>query len=149
MTYDEISALWKADGGFKIDRSEDLYIRVLEKPSLHEKYWKISTKEAWVLQSLENQKKILIKDIYEYYKGLMPDERLKELGWDEWQRTLIKGEFEIYFNAHPLVIDINNKIFGQKQKLEFLKEIIKVIHDYTWMIKEAIEYLKFENGIGG
>ena len=44
------------------------------------------------------------------------------------------------------VVDLKNRMGAQNIKIEFLESIIKSIHTRNWVIKDAIEWRKFENG---
>ena len=87
MQLDELFELWKKDSG--IDRTE-LGEASTNIPKLHYKYYKHYAQERLTLKKLEAEYKSLYKDKWEYYQGNLPDEDLKERGWDPFQLKVLK-----------------------------------------------------------
>jgi hypothetical protein len=59
----------------------------------------------------------------------------------------MKNEIDMYLEADKEVIEINLRIFNQKEKLDFIEEVIKNLNQRNFQIKNAIEWKKFTQGV--
>jgi hypothetical protein len=84
---------------------------------------------------------------YEYYNGKLSQEELDELKWEPFMKRLMKNEIDMYLESDKDVIEINMRIFNQKEKLDFIEEIIKNLNQRNFQIKNAIEWKKFTQGV--
>lgn len=144
MTLDEIIEEWRKDA--KLDRTE-LGTESLNIPVLHSKYLKIYFEERRKLKAQEFASKELSLKKYEYYNGKLSQEELDELKWEPFMKRLMKNEIDMYLESDKGIIQQNMKIVNQKEKLAFLEEVIKNLNQRNFQIKNAIDYLKFTNGV--
>ncbi len=144
MQLDELFELWKKDSG--IDRTE-LGEESANIPKLHYKYYKHYAQERLTLKKLEAEYKSLYKDKWEYYQGNLPDEDLKERGWDPFQLKVLKSDLNTYIDSDKDIINHMYKIEYQKEKIDFLESVIRTINNRGFHIKNAIDWEKFKVGI--
>ena len=144
MNLEQISEEWRKDAS--IDSTE-LAIESLKIPELHSKYLKIYFGERQRMKGFEFQLKELSIKKYEHYNGRLSEDELEELGWEPFVKRLMKNEIDMYMEADKDVIAITMKIVAQKEKIEFLEEVIKNLNQRNFQIKNAIEWRKFEAGI--
>lgn len=144
MTLDQLMEEWRKDSS--IDQTE-LGRESLRIPELHSKYLKLYFEERRKAKSIELQSKELALAKYEYYNGKMSQEELDERGWEPFMKRLIKNEIEMYIESDKDIITSNVKLVNQKEKMGFLEDVIKHINQRNFIIKNAIDYLKFTNGI--
>lgn len=144
MQLDELFELWKKDSG--IDRTE-LGEESANIPKLHYKYYKHYAQERLTLKKLEAEYKSLYKDKWEYYQGNLPDEDLKERGWDPFQLKVLKSDLSTYIDSDKDIINHMYKIEYQKEKIDFLESVIRTINNRGFHIKNAIDWEKFKVGI--
>ena len=142
MTLDEIHSAWAEDS--KIDIST-LEIESIKIPKVHAKYMKIWSNERGLILKLESDLEILKRDKYEFYtQG--PSEKHREMGW-EWPGTkILKNEVPTYMNGDKDIIKLSLQISYQKEKLNLLDGIIKMLNNRSFQIKNAIDYLKWKQG---
>ena len=143
MNIDDILNLWQED--VKIDRTE-LGDEALNIPKLHHKYYEIFVKERLILRKYEAEFKQLKLDKYEFLtQG--PNEETKDKGWRLPAKGMIlKGDIPMYLEADQDIINLSLKIGLQQEKIELLDSIIKSIMNRNFVIKNAIDFLKFTNG---
>ena len=117
---DTIQKLWEKDSSIDID---NLHTESLNIPSLHAKYYDLYNNIVLLRKKAEQQKKNIRHERYEYYSG--------------------KSDPDIYIED-PFPKKIRDKDTMQK----YLEDIIKMIHNRTYQIKNAIEYQRFMSGLG-
>lgn len=143
MKLEDIVNLWKDDS--KVDVSE-LGRESLRIPDLHHKYFKILSAERLMLRSYERDYNALYKAKYEYYTGVMDQESLNEKGWEPWALKVLKQDIPMYLQSDPDMSDLQTKIDIQKEKIELLESVIKMIINRGFQIKNAIDWEKFKVG---
>ena len=143
MKLDDIHDMWGDD--CDIDRTE-LGNESLKLPKMHSKYLRIFSDENMLLKKLEQDRKQFIKLKYDYYRGIMPSEELKEHGWQPFQLNVLKSDVPMHIEADQDIINLNLRIAMQQEKVDVLESIIKSIKDRGFQIKNAIEFEKFKVG---
>ena len=144
MTLDQLMEEWRKDSS--IDSTE-LAVESLKVPELHSKYLKIYFEERRKLKGLEFQSKELFLKKYEYYNGKLSQEELDELNWEPFMKRLMKNEIDMYLESDKDIVQTNVRIVNQKEKLNFLEEVIKNINQRNFQIKNAIDWKKFTQGV--
>lgn len=142
MKLEEIEALWADD---IIDRTQ-LDVESLKIPGLHHKYYKIYIRELIQLKAEENDYASFYNTKVEYYLGILDKETLDKLGWEPFQLNILKSDIPRYIEADRQIQERKLKIHVQKAKVNYLEDIIKMIHNRNFKIKNAIDYMKFMNG---
>jgi len=143
MKFEDIQALWDQDS--KIN-PVDLATESLRVPELHNKYYKIYTQERLLLNKWELELKVVYKEKYEYYMGIMDEEDLKTNGWEPFALKVLKADLPIYLESDLDMVNATKKIVLQKEKINFLESIIKNLNNRGFLIKNAIDWNKFTNG---
>lgn len=144
MKLEKIYELWDQDS--KID-STNLHTESLKIPQLHNKYSKIYVSEKLTLLKYEQELKKLIHEKKEFLI-FGPTEETEERGWKLPPRgKIIKNEADSFVEADSDVVELSLKIGLQKEKVQFLESIIRTINNRSFQIKNALEWLKFTNGI--
>lgn len=143
MTLDEIITLWNEDADIdqtKLD-TESLLI-----PKLHGKYWKMLNHERLLLRKYESDMKKLLLQKYEFLtQG--PTKETVEKGWElPPSGKVIKSDVDRYLDADSDMIDMSLKIGIQKEKVSILEDIIRSINNRNWIIRNAIEFLRYQSG---
>lgn len=144
MTLDQIMEEWRKDA--HIDSTE-LGEESLKIPQLHSKYMKIYYEERRKLKAIEFAVKDLALRKHEYYSGRMSQDELDELNWIQFPKKLLKAEIEMHIESDKDIIRDNIKIVNQKEKMQFLEEVIKHLNQRNFQIRNAIEWKKFTQGV--
>jgi len=142
MKLEEVEAHWELDA--KIDRT-DLDNESLKIPTLHSKYYKIYLREKILLKAEEQDHKIYHRLKYEYYTGKLSKEELDENKWEPFQFVL-KNDIQIYMDADKEVAERLIKIQVQREKVDLLESIIKTLNGRGFLIKNAIDFIRFTSG---
>ena len=143
MKLEDIINSWKQDS---VVDSTELGRESLRLPELHHKYFKILSAERLALRALEQSYKEMYKVKYEYYMGFMDEDELNEHGWEPQPLKILKQDLPIYIDSDPDLSSIQQKIVIQKEKLELLDSVIKMIINRGFQIKNAIDWEKFKVG---
>jgi len=143
MKFEDIFEEWKKDS--EIDRTE-LANESLRIPKLHHKYYMMLVTEKTLLKKLEADMKQLRLSKYEFYSQGHTDET-KHLGWKLPARGMIlKADIPMYMEADKDIIELSLKIGMQQEKVDFLESIIKSFQTRGYIIKSALDFMKFTMG---
>lgn len=142
MKIEEIFSLWEIDS--KIDIAS-LEFESLKIPTLHYRYYKIYISEKSRLMKFKSEYSSLRLEKIEFFtQG--PTEETDRKGWKLPPRgKIIKSDLEPYLQADQDLIKLSLQINVQEEKLDLLKSILDTIKQRSFHIREAIEFLKFQN----
>ena len=144
MNFAEIKKMVKSDMNF--DETE-LDTESLKTPQIHNKYLVLYTDEKLLLTKLESELKELIRYKWLYYTGKMSENELEQFGWEPFQLSILKTDIDKFVSSDKEIIELENKIAFQKEKTNYLESVIKIVSSRQWMIKSAIEWIKFTQGV--
>ena len=143
MKVEDIHNMWDIDTD--IDPG-DLTEETRKIPKLHAKYYRFYIAENGIKRRMEANLKRLVMMKMDWYDGSMPEEELKELGWEPCLKRIPKGYVKDTIEADPLIIKLKLKIGDQIEMVEFLENIIKTINNRGFLIKHMIDFEKFRTG---
>jgi len=144
MNINEIKQMVESD--LDIDSTE-LGAESLKSPQLHNKYLCILLDEKHNLGLMESILKMLERDKWLYYTGKMSEEELKKKNWEPFELSIIKQDVDRFIDADKQYSDTLIKVNAQREKVNYLENVIKIMSNRSWNIKSAIEWNKFTQGI--
>lgn len=143
MKIDDIISEWEKDC---IISQTDLGEEALKSARLHQKYYEILIRERLLLRKIDSEFKELKLQKFEFYKDGHTEETVKK-GWTLPPKGMIlKTDIPMYMDADKEIINISLKIGLQQEKIEFLESIIKTLMNRGYLIRNAIDFLKFQMG---
>ena len=144
MLLEDIEKEWAIDSvisNLKLD-NESLKI-----PKLHSKYYSYLINEKLVHVKIKKKLEEREYVLEQFYKKTLTVEELNEhklpLIHD---KKILTGEIPRVIANQPDIIELKTKLSVQSIKIDFLDSIMKTIHNRNWVIRDAIEWRKFENG---
>ena len=145
ITLNELQDQWKAD--CKIDEL-NLGSESTKTPELHSKYLNHLTTFKLQLRKYESQMYSLRRIKWRYFRGELSREELDNLGWEQYLGPQpLKNEMQEYLDSDADIIKIVDKIEYIKACLYQCEFVMKSLNSRTWDIKNAIEFMKFTNGL--
>lgn len=144
MTLDEIFEQWAVDA--KVDRIE-LGAAALDIPKLHHKYYRMLSNERLTLRKMEADTAVLMQNKRAWVAGELSSDELKQLGWQQHLKKILKSDIDEYLKADQDVIKNTLKLAMQKEKVEVLDSILKTIANRSFQISNAINWEKFKVGM--
>lgn len=144
MKTDEIIIEWETDS--EIDKTE-LGKESLRIPQLHSKYLKEFYMAKSLHTKLSGDYKKMYRLKYQYYQGILSEEELNEHGWEVQPLKILKADIPVYIESDEDLQLIKNKIQLTEDKLQILENIIKTLNNRGFLIKNAIEWAKFQHGL--
>lgn len=144
MTINEIKAMVQSD--LDIDETE-LGKECLKSPQLHNKYLCFLMDEKHNLNLMESILRTLEKDKWLYYTGKMSEEDLEKNKWEPFDLAIVRQDADLFINADKQYNDMAIKVNQQKEKVNYLENVVKIMSNRAWNIKSAIEWNKFTQGI--
>ena len=116
-------------------------------PQIHNKYLCLLMDEKLVLTKYESDFRILNKNKWLYYSGKMSQEELKLLSWEVFELALLRTDVDRFIESDNDVIILQNKCIMQREKVNYLEQVVKLISNKIWNIRAALDWMKFTQGI--
>jgi len=138
-----IQKMWEKDS---IIDPDNLHIESLKIPALHAKYFDIYNNTILLKKKAEQQRKNIKHERYEYYSGKSDPEIYIETPFPKKIRD--KDTLQKYLDADEKLSSVSLKNDYYDTMIFYIDNILKMIHNRTYQIKNAIEYQKFMSGLG-
>jgi hypothetical protein len=143
LNLEEIQEMWVKDS--KID-PDNLHTESLNIPSLHAKYFEIYNTIFLLRKKAEQQKRNIRHERYEYYSGKSDPEIYIDNPFPKKIRD--KDTMQKYLDADEKLSTVCLKIDYYDTMLVYIESILKMIQNRTYQIKNAIEFMRFNSGLG-
>ena len=140
---DTIQKMWVEDSKIDID---NLHTESLNIPMLHAKYFDLYNNIVLLKKKAEQQKKNIRHERYEYFSGKADPEVYIENPFPKKIRD--KETMQKYLDADNELSSVSLKVEYYDTMLNYLESILKVIQNRTYQIKNAIEFIRFQSGLG-
>ena len=141
MNLDEIQEMWQRDSVIDPDNLHDESLKI---PQLHAKYYTIYNTITLLRERARETHSRVKLERYNYYTGKAPAEVYVEEPFPYKVRE--KDALQRHLDADEKLSKIEIKIRYYDVMLKFLEEVIKMISNRTYQIKNSIEFLKFTAG---
>ena len=115
-------------------------------PSLHAKYFQIYNTIFLLRKKAEQQRKNIRHERYEYFSGKADPDVYIQNPFPKKIRD--KDTMTKYLDADEKLSNASLKIEYYDTMLTYLESILKVIQNRTYQIKNAIEFMRFNAGMG-
>ena len=110
-------------------------------PNLHAKYLAIRSEHSLKLKALYIQRKQLVRDLSEYYRGEKNNpQELREIGKEPWELKTLKSDLLSYVEADDLMMNIEKKIAMEKEIVGVVDEIMRAVNNRGFQIQAAIKW---------
>ena len=138
-----LQKMWNEDS--KID-PDNLHTESLNIPSLHAKYYDLYNNLMLLRKKAEQQKKNIRHERYEYYSGKADPDGYIQNPFPKKIRD--KETMAKYLDADDRLSGVSLKVEYYDVMLKFIEDILKMISQRTYHVKNAIEYMRFQSGLG-
>jgi len=140
---DDLQRMWEKDS---IIDKDNLHDESLNIPCLHAKYFDIYNKIFLLRKRADQQRKNIRHERYEYFSGKSDPEVYQENPFPKKIRD--KDTMQKYLDADDKLSNSSLKIEYYDTMLTYIESILKVIQNRTFQIKNAIEFMRFQSGMG-
>ena len=141
MNLEQIQEMWQKDSVIDPDNLHDESLKI---PQLHSKYYTVYNTITLLREKAREQYNKTRLERYNYYTGKAPAEVYVEDPFPYKVRE--KDAIQRHMEADDKLNAIDMKIKYYDTTLKFLEEIIRVVSNRTYQIKNAIEWQKFQSG---
>ena len=141
MNLDKIQEMWERDSHINPDNLHDESLKI---PQLHSKYYTIYNTITLLREKARDSYNRIRLERYNYYTGKAPAEVYAAEPFPYKVRE--KDAIQRHMDADEKLNTINMKIKYYDTILKYLEEIIRIISNRTYQIKNAIEWNKFQSG---
>ena len=140
---ESLQKMWEEDS--EIDK-DNLHDESLKIPQLHAKYFDLYNTIFLLRKKADQQRKNIRHERYEYFSGKSdPDVYIK----DPFPKKIRdKDTMQKYLDADEKLSTSSLKIEYYDTMLTYIESILKVIQNRTFQIKNAIEFMRFQSGLG-
>ncbi len=135
--------MWEKDS--QIDQ-DNLHTESLKVPALHAKYHEMFNNFLLLRKKAEQQRKNIRHERYEYFSGKADPEVYVENPFGKKIRD--KDTMAKYLDADEKLSNCSLKIDYYETMLVYLESILKMISNRTFQIKNSIEFMRFNSGLG-
>ena len=142
MNLDEIQEMWKRDSVIDPDNLHDESLKI---PQLHSKYYTIYNTITLLREKARETHSRVKLERYNYYTGKAPAEVYVEEPFPYKVRE--KDAIQRHMDADERLSKIDLKIRYYDVMLKFLEEVIKMITNRNYSIKNAIDFMRFTAGV--
>lgn len=140
---EKIHLMWEKDS---IIDPDNLHTESLNTPSLHAKYHDMFNNILLLKKKAEQQKRNIRHQKYEYYTGKADPDVYVENPFPKKIRD--KDTLQKYMDADEILSQSSLKVEYYDVMLSYLQDILKMIHNRNYQIKNAIDFQKFASGLG-
>ena len=140
---EKIQTMWEKDS--KID-PDNLHTESLNIPTLHAKYFELYNNIILLKKKAEQNKRNIRHQKYEYYTGKADPDVYVENPFPKKIRD--KDALQKYMDADDSLSQASLKVEYYDVMLSYLQDILKMIHNRTYQIKNALEFQRFASGLG-
>ena len=140
---DYVQKMWEKDSKIDVD---NLHTESLNIPVLHAKYFEIYNNLLLLKKRSEQLRKNIRHEKYEYFSGKADPEIYIENPFPKKIRD--KDTLQKYLDADEKLSQAYLKVEYYDVILNYLESILKVLQNRTYQIKNAIEFMKFQSGLG-
>ena len=141
MNLEQIQEMWERDS--KID-PDNLHDESLKIPQLHSKYYTLYNTITLLREKARESYAKVKLERYNYYTGKATAEVYAEEPFPYKVRE--KDAIQRHLEADDKMNKVDMKIKYYDVMLKFLEEIIRIVSNRTYQIKNAIEWNKFQAG---
>ena len=141
MNLDKIQEMWERDSHINPDNLHDESLKI---PQLHSKYYTIYNTITLMREKARDSYNRIRLERYNYYTGKAPAEVYAAEPFPYKVRET--DAIQRHMDADEKLNTINMKIKYYDTTLKYLEEIIRIISNRTYQIKNAIEWNKFQAG---
>ena len=141
MNLDKIQEMWDRDSHIDPDNLHDESLKI---PQLHSKYYTIYNTITLMREKARDSYNRIRLERNNYYTGKAPAEVYAAEPFPYKVRE--KDAIQRHMDADEKLNTINMKIKYYDTTLKYLEEIIRIISNRTYQIKNAIEWNKFQAG---
>ena len=141
MNLEEIEKMWQRDSVIDPDNLHDESLKI---PQLHSKYYTIYNTITLLREKARETYNRVKLERYNYYTGKAPAEVYVEEPFPYKVRD--KEALQRHLDADERLNKIDLKIRYYDIMLKFLEEVIRMISNRTYQIKNSIEFMKFVSG---
>ena len=135
--------MWERDS---IIDPDNLHTESLNIPVLHARYYDMYNNIILLKKKAEQQKRNIRHKKYEYYTGKADPDIYIENPFPKKIRD--KDTLQKYMDADESLSQASLKVEYYDVMLSYLQDILKMIHNRTYQIKNSIEYQRFASGLG-
>jgi hypothetical protein len=140
---DTIQKMWEKDSQIDID---NLHTESLNIPVLHAKYFDLYNNILLLKKKAEQQKKNVRHQKYEYFTGKADPDVYVENPFPKKIRD--KETLQGYLDSDEKLSQVSLKVEYYETMLSYVDSILKMISNRTYQIKNSIDYMRFQSGLG-
>jgi len=118
----------------------------LDTAKLHHKYYSLLVGEKGRLRVVEKELAARTQLLTDWMEGTLTRDEMKENNLEPYLIKRLKSDIEKRVQLLPEIVALQDKVQVQRLKIEALDSILKMIANRGFQIKNAIDYMRLQNG---
>ena len=143
MNLEKIQEMWETDSRIDMDNLHDESVKI---PQLHQKYYTLYTTIKLLRTKSSDTLNVLRLERYNYYSGKASAEAYVEEPFPYKVRD--KESMNMHMSADPKMSKVRLKLEYYDVMLASLEYILRMVHNRGYQIKNSVDFLKFQSGMG-
>ena len=143
LSIEGIQDMWNTDSKMNQDELDSESLRI---PQLHAKYYELYNTILLMRKRDEQVYSSMLLDRRKYYTGKATADIYAEEPFPYKVRD--KDDLKLYLDSDTKLSKTKLKIEYYDTMLEYLEDILKMIHNRGYQVKNSIDFLKFQSGMG-
>jgi hypothetical protein len=144
MSINEIETEWAKDSRLGNDMQEE----ITRTASLHSKWYEKLNAARRALLTVDVEIQKFTNVLESFYSRTMTLQEMKQFGFEELPSVrLVKGDLDKAVSNHQKMIELKVRRGLAIDKIKFLEDIIKSVHARGFLIRDMIEWKKFQAGV--
>ena len=143
INLDTIQKMWEKDSKIDID---NLHTESLNIPVLHAKYFDLYNTINLLKKKAEQQKKNIRHERYEYFTGKADPDVYVENPFPKKIRD--KETLQGYLDSDERLSQVSLKVDYYDTMILYIDSILKQLFQRNYQIKNSIDYMRFQSGLG-
>jgi Recombination, repair and ssDNA binding protein UvsY len=140
---EDLVTMWTDEDS--IINKADAQLELLRIPTLHAKYAGQIAAHSASLKMKNFDYIQMKKQKWDWMNGRMDQAQLAALGWTQF-KFLLKQDMNLYLDADPDLIKLQQKKINNEEAIEFCKSVTKELSNRTWQIRDYLAWEKFIAG---
>lgn len=141
MLLKDLKLQWADDCQIELDKLDETSKK---SQLLHSKYLNLMYDERETNRVLLRKRKKLANVLSQYYSGAIDG---RDINREPFQQKLsTKSKIDSFIDADDEMIDLDEEIADSNDKILFIKDVITAINSWTYVIGNAINFMKWSGG---
>lgn len=141
---EELQEKFKKECSIQTEQGTDLHRESLKTSDFMVSWVSLYIQENRILKKLKNNQIKMYQELRTYYSGKASPDVYEARPLND---RILRTDIDNYIKTDPLFLELQEKIDEQECVVDLCQKAVEALKSRSFLIKNAIEYLKFLNGV--